>query len=317
MPSIDFNTNTLPRWEALRAAQTAKDLSTAVAKALASDQTAIAALTLGDSVADVNTFERIARQVVSVSGLAYWLVPSPAVLFTDTGGTTPVTADGQNVKCWSDLVNGWKATEATNPPLYKTQVVGGYDAIRFNGTSSVLALEAAGLVVGKNVAGLTAIGVFVPRRSASASNDIILAIGTNANTSRFASEISRTNDKAISVAVRAADADAGNAATSAAAAETKDVACVATWWMDYTNASSQCWVNGASKVGPTATGTTAGNTANTNSSAVRVGASAAASASSFAQVDLLELIVYQAAISTANRQLIERYLGNKYGIVVA
>lgn len=63
---------------------------------------------------------------LSIEDCLLWLDGADiTTMFTDTGGTTAVTANGQNVKCWKDksvngsrVANNHHATEATNPPTY-------------------------------------------------------------------------------------------------------------------------------------------------------------------------------------------------------
>lgn len=47
-------------------------------------------------------------------------------------------ADGDSVSTWINRIGSNNATEATNRPIYKTQIQGGQPVIRYNGTSSKL-----------------------------------------------------------------------------------------------------------------------------------------------------------------------------------
>ena len=71
-----------------------------------------------------------------------WLDASDTTtLFQNTAGTTPVTADGQSVACWKDKSsNAYTFTQATgaNQPTFKTSVFSGNNALRWNGTSQYL-----------------------------------------------------------------------------------------------------------------------------------------------------------------------------------
>jgi hypothetical protein len=78
----------------------------------------------------------------SISGLAMWLDGAdPSTLFTDTGATTAVTADGNSIAAWRDKsTNAYLFTQATagSRPTYKTSILNGRSITRFNGTSTFL-----------------------------------------------------------------------------------------------------------------------------------------------------------------------------------
>lgn len=66
----------------------------------------------------------------------WWDARDLSTMFTDTGATTPVTADGNNVKCWNDKSGrGNHVTEATNCPIYKADMGG---CVRFDGSNDIL-----------------------------------------------------------------------------------------------------------------------------------------------------------------------------------
>jgi hypothetical protein len=84
----------------------------------------------------------------------------------------------------------------------------------------------------------------------------------------------------------------------------------------YAVAQKQLWINGASENLDTSF-QTAGSTSNTDSSvATGIGFNSNASTSFFAG-DIAEIIVFPTALSTADRQAVERYLSNKYAIALA
>lgn len=71
------------------------------------------------------------------SGL--WLSPSVASAFTDTGGTTPVTA-GTDAARVNDLSgNGWHVTQGTAAARPTFQQADGYDYLDFDGADDVMA----------------------------------------------------------------------------------------------------------------------------------------------------------------------------------
>ena len=96
---------------------------------------------------------------------ALWLDASDAAtLYTDSGLTTLVAADGDPVGGWKDKSgNARHATQAsgTNKPAFKTAIKNGLSAVRFDGVNDSLATATFGLstlarwcfVVHKNLAG--------------------------------------------------------------------------------------------------------------------------------------------------------------------
>lgn len=67
-----------------------------------------------------------------------WL-RADAGLYQDTAATTPVTADGQGVKLWLDQFGlGNSPTEVTNAPTYKVNIQNGLPVLRFDGTNDKL-----------------------------------------------------------------------------------------------------------------------------------------------------------------------------------
>ena len=252
--------------------------------------------------------------VSTVSGLVYWLACDANLFFTNVGGTTAVVNNGDSIAAWTDSVNGWLATEATNPPTYTTDVLHGFPSARFDGSNDLLSVAAAGVAMVRNVPGVTAICAFVPNNIGAAANRMLWSVQIS-GTSMYNFQHNLTNAASAGGFVRALAADGGTTQTSSANAHVEDAAAVQTMWMDYTNKSLETFVNGTSVVGPTTTNTTAGNMADSDASAIRVGRQAN-SAAAFFDGDMFELMVFNVALSTASRQLVERYLGTKYGITV-
>jgi hypothetical protein len=72
--------------------------------------------------------------------------------------------------------------------------------------------------------------------------------------------------------------------------------------------------NGSIIAGPTAFASGAGNSGDTDSSVIAVGATPG---SDFLDGDISEVIVYNCALSAAERRIAELYLGHEHGIRVA
>jgi hypothetical protein len=76
---------------------------------------------------------------IDLSGLALWIeADDPSTLFQDGGGTSPVTADGQQVGRWNDKSgnNFFLTSPAPSRPTYRT--AGGLSWIEFNGTTNFM-----------------------------------------------------------------------------------------------------------------------------------------------------------------------------------
>jgi hypothetical protein len=79
----------------------------------------------------------------SIAGLELWLDASDSSTLFDatSGGSLP--GDGGNVKRWEDKSgNGRHATEATNPPIRSVGLENGLDALVFDNTNDFLATAA-------------------------------------------------------------------------------------------------------------------------------------------------------------------------------
>jgi hypothetical protein len=112
---------------------------------------------------------------------------------------------------------------------------------------------------------------------------------------------------------RRLDADGFNASTSASSWDTN--VNVLTGVLDYGNSDSFLYENGTLLNSNTSFQTN-GTTSDTNSDAVHIGATGGGLVS-FLDGVIAEMILYQRALSAAERQRVERYLGKKWGITVA
>lgn len=79
---------------------------------------------------------------IDIPGCVLWLDGADSsTIFTDTAGTTRVTADGNTIGSWRDKsTNSYLFTQATagNRPTYKTAILNGQSITRWNGTSTGL-----------------------------------------------------------------------------------------------------------------------------------------------------------------------------------
>lgn len=196
--------------------------------------------------------------------------------------------DGDAISQWNDSsTNTRHVAQATgaNQPLYKTGIINGLPAVRFDGvndrlssSSFLLAQPWTCFVVGV-CRGLTTGRVFVDGLGASNRGALYLAATTHA-----------------------ASLFAGTVLTGPVV----------------THLSPHVYsglFNGASSAVRVDGGTATVGNANTNSPSL-LNLGTAYDGTLPADIDMAECIVYSANLSTADRQRVERYLGSKYGITV-
>lgn len=237
----------------------------------------------------------------AIGGLKLWLA---------AGGITGL-ADGATVATWPDRSgNGFNATQATeaNKPLYKVNIINGRPVVRFDGTNDTMALTGGALDIVRNVSGATIFAV-VKSTGAAQNGRVVFFANNVAATSRLSLHQSvAPNWEAI---YRRLDADAADTLTDGAANTSPHVLSLV---RDYAAATATLYVDGGS--GTTdATANTAGSTSDTASANAQIGASSAAGGNPFPG-DIAEVIIYNRALTTAERKSIELMLGNKYGIAV-
>jgi hypothetical protein len=231
---------------------------------------------------------------------------APALWLSDTGS---------NAAQWDDISgNGRHATQATgaSQPAVVTNALNGKQVRRFDGINDFMSL-ATGLNIARNVAGVTIFGAWkyitLPnsgdfRVSFTISNGIAngasrAAVGTNLGTTK------------LFAAGRRLDANALQRVDSTANASTAPFIHSAVF--DYANSDLYQYVNG-SLDGSTTSFQSDGNTSDTDSVSVRVGSHTGTG--NFTNIDMAEIIVFPRALSTTERQAVERYLSNKYAITI-
>jgi hypothetical protein len=239
---------------------------------------------------------------------ALWLDASDsATLFNAaSGGSTP--ANGAGIGRWEDKSgNGRNFTQSTSGsrPLRQTAVQNGLDVVRFDGSNDIM-LMSAGLGVFADVPGITWVAVVkwltTPTLSsvfASASTGSALAgrntIGAGL-TSRKSRCSARRND---------ADAQFVQAGTNDVPSAFYFQAAVT----DYQNRTMRQWVNGTEEASDTSI-LTSGNTENSSSAAISVGAFQSGLA--FSHIDIAELFAFSRAISDADLSELRSHLTTKW-----
>jgi hypothetical protein len=245
---------------------------------------------------------------------ALWLDASDSnTLYDATTGGALVGAGG-TVARWEDKSgNARHATQATlaNRPLRTTAAQGGKDALTFDGSNDFLQIL-TGLNMLRNVTGTTVFCVWkynVVPISGNFVAPFIVSNGTVLGTARLSMGTNLGTTK-IFAGGRRLDADALQRIDSIIDVNTTPF--VQTAVLDYANSDIFQFINGSLQ-GSSTSFQTNGNTSDTNSIHIYIGSHTGAS--NFANIDIAEIIVFPTALSTAQRQAVERYLAQKWNII--
>jgi hypothetical protein len=245
-----------------------------------------------------------------VSGLHLWF---DASAITGLNDTDPVAT-------WPDLAGfGNDATQGTfgSRPLYRTNILNGLPAIRYDGSDDWLTVLGTDmLALTNNATGISVLAVANLTDEVSATSREIITFSTNTETNarmKFGQRNATTNFWDISG--RKLDADTQQNLLTAA--NTQTGAQVLTGVVDWANSNADIYRNGTNEAS-TAAWFTDGNTSATNSVSVIVGAKhTGAAPAEFWVGDLHEILVYNRAITTTERQFLEAYLTLKWLSVTA
>lgn len=233
----------------------------------------------------------------SISGLALWFAAHLETGFNDDDA----------VATWTDRSgNGRNATQATGTkrPLYKTNIISGKPVLRFDNTDDCLTTAAIDF---SGTAGLTLFVVTV--NITSATDRIIFETSATAATNAGAIQLFRATANTVSASHRG-----GSSSSFTTTGTVTSAATVMSSIFDRSLATNEVtiWLNG-STAGTRVNNNQAGNHGN---HAANIG-SRNNGASLPLGGDIAEIILYDTALSSDNRLLVERYLGAKYGITVA
>jgi len=243
----------------------------------------------------------------TISGLGLWL---------DAADTSSLTFNGNTVSEWRDLSgNARNFTQGTaaNQPSGAVTTQNGRRVLSFEhvlGTASRLNGNSASLSIARNVGGLTVFGVAKSDLNDTLRPIIAASVGTGTG-ARASIGTAFTAPNNFTVGNRRLDADSSQAAT---AGSNNTNANVFGGVLDYANAAAYLHLNGAT-VATNTSFQTAGNTSDTNSQAVKIGSDAGDVFNWRGWIG--EIIIYQRALTAAERQRVERHLGRKWGITVA
>jgi hypothetical protein len=241
----------------------------------------------------------------SISNLAIWL---------DASDTASLTFNGSTVSEWRDLSgNDRHFAQATAANQPGTSTMNGRRTLTSAG-SAYMTGNAATLGVARNVGGLTMIVVGTETNTSGGATYTMISftVASSAGARAALVRVSSTANYQFAAGGRRLDADsfalAGSAASQSAAAT------VLAGTFDYANSDAFLHKDG-SLAGSNTTFQTNGNTTDANSQGV--GLFASPTGTNGMSGSIAEVLVYQRALTSAERQRIERAFGKKWGITVA
>jgi hypothetical protein len=214
----------------------------------------------------------------AIPGLVFWV---------DASYITGLN-DGDSVTTWSDLSgNGNDATQATAAakPILKLNIINGRPVVRFDGTDDFLR---ATFTLNQP---FTRISVF-SKLLWVLTDSIFNAVTTSAGALYMQTATPRITMYS-----------GGNGPSTTTFAD-NSFGIISEIFND---ASSELHINGGSAF--------TGNPSTNNPTALTIGGNQIGAANS--QIDVAMVVEYNSALSTANRQRLERYLSSRYGIAVA
>ena len=236
-----------------------------------------------------------------VAGLEFWIdAGDTSTLFTDTSGTTGVASDGDAIARIEDLSgNGYHVTQgsAVYQPQYKESIQNGRSVARFSSDH---------LTSGSNfsITGSSARTIFVVASKDVATNSIYVSWGTAGNAQ---DAYSVTQEYGVRIS-------GGNKLF--AVAGSTSVFTVATFLQSTsTLAGLTFFHNGSSESSTSSGGTT--STLNTSATSIVVGGWVPSSPTTNpADADIAEILIYDSALGTSDREAVETYLGGKWAISI-
>ena len=238
----------------------------------------------------------------SIEGLGLWL---------DASKTSSLTFNATTVSEWRDLSgNGRDFAEATAGNQPGTRTLGTRQALDFGGSAWLIG-NAASLSIARNVGGLT---IFIAGElDATDSARVFLNISRNGSLAQARALLDfDSSSQSFRAGGRRTDADSFVGVISGASVTTDPV--VLTGVYNYGASDLFLYVSG-SLLASTTSFQVDGNTSDTDSNGVSIGQSGLAT--SVLDGAIGEILVYQRALSAAERQVVEQALGKKWGIAVA
>jgi hypothetical protein len=245
----------------------------------------------------------------TIAGLGLWLRGD--VAYTSISPDVQAT-NGESVRRWPDLSGSGRHYDQAvsgNKPLFAMTGLNGLPALSYDGLDDFVA-AVAGLDLFRNVSGATNFCVAQATSGTVAATQNLSYVST-ATASTTRSTIGRAATNTYSWGGRRLDADTFSSTT--AGTTSASPFCIAGLW-DYANARLTPYLNGAAQT-PIDPFKTAGNTSDTDSATMSVGANGTGSSGFTGRI--AEVLVWRRVLTTAERAAVHAYLGRRYGIAMA
>jgi hypothetical protein len=250
----------------------------------------------------------------NIAGLSLWL-DATIGLFSSTGGTNRVTTDGATVGRWEDQSgNGRHISQSIggSRPILKTNIQNGRNILRFDGVDDHLFMLNAFVYS----SGASTVFCVVSQTPSSPPSANVSLITERSSITSFPNYIVIGNGSSDATRLRIFMRDDANANILFGGSSTLQTASGTAFNSSYqllgtvdTGSNMALYINKSSSVNGNYTRSTL------TLDRFTVGSSRTSSASNFFACDLAEIIIYNSALSTSNRQLVENYLYSKWGIV--
>jgi hypothetical protein len=240
----------------------------------------------------------------SIAGLSFWLDATTG-LFDATSGGNPVTTDGSSVARWEDQSgNSRHITQTTvgARPILKTAIQNGKNIIRFDGTDDILRRSGAFV----HAQGAATIFVVVSANTA-VNNRRLMNEGRTANTTSLYMPIISTNATLFQVLYRLDNntIPLNNVSFGTAFNGTGfKLVCALDSGTNFAGFINKVTTNNQNYTRGTVTLDT-----------FAIGGWAANVERDFFPGDVAEVVIYNTALGTTDRQSVENYLYSKWGIV--
>lgn len=234
----------------------------------------------------------------------------PASVWLDAEDTTTITLNGATVSQWNDKSgNARNVSQATaaDQPTYSATGLNGKPILTFDG-SDLLSNTAPGALL-RNVPGATLAAV-VNYTNNTAGRAVCSVATASAGQTRSALLVNNTTATGYLVGGRRLDANSFQISGSTTFSAATTVLQFGV--LDYANSDAFSYVNGTLEATNTAF-QTSGNTSDTNSAALYVGASATGGTNPLIG-SVAEIVIVPAALSADQRQRLEGYFAWKWAL---
>jgi hypothetical protein len=251
----------------------------------------------------IDPYRFAAFSPANVSGLKVWLDAGVGLFDATTGGSA-VTTDGSSVARWEDQSgNGNHVTQATSGqrPELKTNIQNGRDVVRFTATGSGATddfLRASSTVI----SGTTARTIFMVVKATTTGQNGIVGFGGGSGTGQ-------TFDITPEIRVRMVGRQDFNLSMGTTAFRILTIGCPSSALFP----DVYGYLDGVAMSGTPTSPTAAVNT--TTTVGFTVGRSAQGGLGHVGG-DYCEILAYDENLSTANRESVERYLADKWGVTI-